>query len=51
MTETAPAGGDERPGPRPVAPIPLPPDPLAPWLGSPPAPHPLEPAEGAGGDH
>ena len=35
MTEPAPAGGDDRDGPRPVAPIPLPPDPLAPWLGAP----------------
>lgn len=35
MTEPAPAEGDDGPGPRPVDPIPLPPDPMAPWLATP----------------
>ncbi|MBL8774522.1 MAG: hypothetical protein JNK12_01270 [Acidimicrobiales bacterium] len=34
MTEPAPAEGDDGPGRRPVDPIPLPPDPMAPWLAT-----------------
>lgn len=50
MTEPAPAEGDDGPATRPVAPIPLPPDPLAPWLGAPPPADPGPPDDpGAGG--